>query len=499
LGLSAKIADVKYGTVCVESAGRFESLFLDEATDAVPIEAVRAEEYEGWLSSQDDATKKWVKGMKFSASLGDSARHLIIPDDSSTIKKVVLIVGDVEGYGEWLSFAGLPSSLPRGMGPYKIVSMAGVPPDMVALAWSLGAYSFDYFKKNAEKPADKFVSVEWPEGASKTTVKHMGEAIFMSRDLISTPGEEMAPGDLQDAAECLASLHRGSSNTIVGGDLLKRGYPMVHAVGRAAMEGYHAPRLIDLKWGSSSDPKLTIVGKGVTFDTGGLDIKPASAMRVMKKDMGGAAVALGLAHLIMAEKVKVNLRVLIPAVENAVNGNAFRPGDILTSRNGMTTEIGNTDAEGRLVMADALVAGCEESPDLLLDLATLTGAGRVALGADVPAIFSNDDELASDLCSKSKSVNDLVWQLPLFKGYQRMLASKFADVKNVAEGSGYGGAITAALYLQKFVTKDTKWVHMDFMAYNAATRPGRPEGGEAMGLRAMYELIKDSYGTAEEK
>lgn len=495
LSLSSRLVDIKYGKVCVESAGRFEKFFLDGVETAVPIEAVRGENWASWLDQQDATTQSWAASMRFSGRAGDHGRHLIIPDESGKVKKVVLLVGDVDGYGEFLSFSALPTSLPRGVGPYKFISFGGVDPDMVALGWALGCYSFDYFKKggSSEASISNTVSVEWPEGANKQRVKHAGEAIFLVRDLISTPAQEMAPGDLQDAAESLASMHKGASTShVIGKDLLSRNFPMVHAVGRAAAEGYSAPRLIELKWGSESDPRITLVGKGVTFDTGGLDLKPAAAMRVMKKDMGGAAQVLGLAHMIMANNLKVHLRVLIPAVENAVGGNAFRPGDILTARNGLTTEIGNTDAEGRLILADALVAACEEPCDLLIDCATLTGAGRVALGTDVPAVFVNDEALAASLQAASEEVDDLVWRLPLFKGYGRMLASKFADMKNVAEGSGYGGAIIAALYLQKFI-KDTKWIHMDHMAYNTASRPGRPEGGEAMGMRALFELIQSKY------
>ena len=415
-------------------------------------------------------------------------------------RKVVVIVGD-DGFGEWLSFAGLPSALPMGSGPYKIVSSAGVQDDKIALAWALGCYKFDVYKSKKRKESEGeeklgFEKLVWPSGCNEDYVLTAASAIFLTRDLISTPAEDMAPGDLESAARKLASMYGGKVTAVVGDDLLRQNYPQIHAVGRATPPGKHAPRLIDLRWGKESDPKVTLVGKGITFDTGGLDIKPASGMRQMKKDMGGSALVLGLAHMIMRLKLNVRLRVLIAAAENNVDAVSFRPGDILVARNGMTTEIGNTDAEGRLVMADALVAACEEKPELLIDAATLTGAGRVALGTDVPAVFCNNEELGSELCSLSEKENDLVWRLPLFKGYAKSLASRIADMKNVAEGSGYGGAITAALYLQKFVTAGTDWVHMDFMAFNTASRPGRPEGGEAMGLRALFALIQSKYGTS---
>ncbi len=315
-------------------------------------------------------------------------------------------------------------------------------------------------------------------------MKHTAEAIGLVRDLVNTPAADMGPAQLAEAARDLAKRHRGKCTVLVGDTLLKRNYPAVHAVGRAAAE---EPRLIDLRWGSKG-PKVTLVGKGVCFDSGGLDLKPAAGMKLMKKDMGCAAHVLGLASLIMAEKLPLQLRVLVPAVENAVSGNAFRPLDVLQTRKGLTVEVGNTDAEGRLVLCDALAEADSEKPDLLIDFATLTGAARVALGPDLPAMFCNDDKLAGLILRHGAVEGDPVWRLPLHKGYRPGLESKVADLNNISN-SPYGGAITAALFLENFVSPGTRWAHFDIMAWNVATRPGRPEGGEAMGLRAVYAAI----------
>jgi leucyl aminopeptidase len=315
-------------------------------------------------------------------------------------------------------------------------------------------------------------------------VTREAEAIFLGRDLINTPAGDLLPSGLAQAAEDLAKRHGAEFREIVGADLLSMGYPAIHAVGRASAD---APRLIDIGWGSLAHPRVTLVGKGVCFDSGGLDIKPAAGMQLMKKDMGGAAAVLALAHMIMAADLKLRLRVLVPAVENAIAGNAFRPLDVLGTRKGLTVEVGNTDAEGRLILADALTEADSEKPALLIDCATLTGAARVALGPELPALFARQDALADRLLGCGRAVADPLWRLPLWPGYRKTLDSKVADLSSTGE-SALHGAITAALFLAEFVDPATQWVHLDIYAWNAKTRPGRPEGGEPSAVRALYEL-----------
>ncbi len=365
------------------------------------------------------------------------------------------------------------------------MSVAGA--TAAATGWALGGYRFERYKSTK---ARKLPTLVWPARADKARANAMAESISLVRDLINTPAEDMGPSELAAAARALGRSHKADVKVITGDALLKQNYPTIHAVGRASDD---APRLIDLTWGRKSDPKVTLVGKGVCFDTGGLDLKPAAGMLRMKKDMGGGAHALGLAHLIMALKLRVRLRVLVPAVENNVAGNAFRPLDVITTRKGITVEIGNTDAEGRLVLCDALVEADSENPDLILDFATLTGAARVALGTDLPALFCNNDKLAADLAKAGDAVEDPMWRLPLWRPYRQLLESKVADINNVSEG-GFGGAITAALYLQEFVKDTTPWAHFDMMAWNVAGKPGRPAGGEAQALRAVFEMLEKRYG-----
>jgi leucyl aminopeptidase len=312
--------------------------------------------------------------------------------------------------------------------------------------------------------------------------------VNLARDLINTPSNDMGPAELEEAASVLARQH-GAAINVTNGERLAKEFPLIHAVG---MGSPRAPRLIDFTWGKESDPKITLVGKGVCFDTGGLDIKPDSSMLNMKKDMGGAATALALAHMIMSRKLKVRLRVLIPAVENSISGKSFRPRDIFTSRKGITVEIGNTDAEGRLILADALTLADDDRPELIVDFATLTGAARVALGPDVPPFFTDDDGLAAELMRHGADENDPLWRLPLWRPYEAMLDSKAADINNVGSG-GQGGAITAALFLRRFVTAKS-WLHLDIFAWNSASKPGRPEGGECMSARALYAMLSARYG-----
>jgi leucyl aminopeptidase len=316
------------------------------------------------------------------------------------------------------------------------------------------------------------------------------EATALVRDLVNTPAADMGPADLEACADTLAKSH-GAELVVTKGSALESGYPMIHAVGRAA-DKHHAPRLIEIEWGNPNNPRIAIIGKGISFDSGGLNIKPGGSMRLMKKDMGGAAHALGLAKLIMEVRLPVRLHMLIPAAENAISGNAFRPGDVLKSRNGLTVEIDNTDAEGRLVLADAITKAAESKPALIIDYATLTGAARVALGPDLPALFSNDHALATEINQASVSVDDPVWRLPLWSGYEDMLKSEVADISNSAEG-GMAGAVTAALFLRKFIPADTLWAHLDTFAWRPSSKPGRPKGGDALGMRAVFEVLKGRY------
>jgi leucyl aminopeptidase len=374
----------------------------------------------------------------------------------------------------------LSSLLPAG-----IYRFANAPHDLklAVLAFATHAYQFTRYRK----ADDRKVRLVMPDGVDGEDISRIAEGVTLARDLINTPSNDLGPDELETAARALASQH-GAKIDVVSGAKLEKDFPLIHAVG---MGSPRAPRLIDITWGKETDPKITLVGKGVCFDTGGLDIKPSSSMLNMKKDMGGSATALGLAHMIMARKLKLRLRVLIPAVENSVSGKSFRPRDIFKSRKGITVEIGNTDAEGRLVLADALALADEEKPEMIVDFATLTGAARVALGTDLPAMFTDDDTLAADLSKAGLAENDPVWRLPLWQPYEALLDSKVSDTNNVSSG-GHGGAITAALFLKKFITTKS-WVHLDIFAWTASAKPGRPEGGELMTARALYALLSARY------
>lgn len=358
-------------------------------------------------------------------------------------------------------------------------------PELAALALKLGAYAFTRY--GAKPTPDIRFAV--PQGVDPAEVERLAEGTCLARDLINTPANDMGPQALEEAVRRLAQTHGAQVQVTAGDALLAENLPMIHAVGRA---GAQAPRLIDLRWGAQAMPKVTLVGKGVCFDTGGLDIKPASAMLLMKKDMGGAANVLGLAATVMAGKLPVRLRVLIPAVENAIAGNAFRPGDVLTSRKGLTVEIGNTDAEGRLVLADALALADEEAPDLMIDMATLTGAARVALGPDLPPFYTHDEALAAALCEAAETVADPLWRMPLWRPYRDKLRSKVADTNNVT-ADGFAGSITAALFLERFVEKAGAWAHFDIYGWNPSEKPASPVGGEAQGIRAVERVLRQRY------
>jgi leucyl aminopeptidase len=357
------------------------------------------------------------------------------------------------------------------------------------LGWLLGQHRFNAYRTKQEDQRGPRILLTREAAEIERTVR-LAEATVWVRDLVDTPAADMGPAELEKAAADLAKQFAAKVE-VTSGDALTQGYPMIAGVGQGATRE-RAPRLIELRWGKEGAPKIAIVGKGVCFDSGGLDIKPASGMRLMKKDMGGAAHALALARLVMAERLPVRLHLLIPAVENSVSAASYRPGDILSSRKGLKVEIDNTDAEGRLVLGDALAKASEDEPELIIDFATLTGAARVALGPDLPAMFANDDPLAAALESSARAVNDPLWRMPLWDPYDEMLKSDLADLSNAAD-SPMAGAVTAALFLRRFVPEGTPWAHFDTFAWRPAAKPGRPRGGDAMGLRAAFAMLRDRY------
>lgn len=410
---------------------------------------------------------------------GQSGRILPMVGAKGALTQV--LVG-VSSDRDAFALAKMCRSLPAGS--YRVEG-GSTDPALLALGWCLEAYAFDAYGKKAA-PVARLVC---PRGVDREAILRAARASYLVRDLVNTPASDMGPEELEAVARRVARAHKAKLS-VTSGKALEKNFPMIHAVGRASPR---APRLIDFTWGSPRAPKVTLVGKGVCFDTGGLDIKPAAGMALMKKDMGGAANVLGLAQMIMEAKLKVRLRVLIPAVENSIAGNAFRPGDVLRSRKGLTVEIGNTDAEGRLVLADALALADEEKPDLLLDMATLTGAARVALGPDLSPFYTDDEGLAADIAAAGMAVNDPVWRLPLWQPYVRLFESSIADMNNSGD-SGFAGSITAALFLKRFVEKAKAHVHFDVFAWTPMPRPGRPKGGEAQAMRALFEVISQRYG-----
>ncbi len=424
--------------------------------------------------------------LEMSGFTGQPGSHCLLPSADGELERV--LVGKPKTFDTW-TLGRLAQTLPAQK--YALADdLSAEVTTKLCLGWVLGQYRFTRYKRT---DADALPELAFPDNADQDYVTAAAEATYLVRDLINTPARDMGPQHLAETAQQLADGFRADYRVIVGEDLLPANYPMVYAVGQAnSQSGTQVPRLIDIHWGELSAPKVTLVGKGVCFDTGGLNMKSAAGMKLMKKDMGGAAQVLGLARMIMQLALPVRLRVLIPAVENSIAGNATRPSDVLTSRQGTTVEIGNTDAEGRLVLADALTEASSESPDLLIDCATLTGAARVAVGAEIAALFCNDDETAQALLQAGKQQDDLLWQLPLHAPYRKMLESKVADLNNISS-TPYGGAITAALFLQEFVGKQKPWIHVDFMAYNTHSRPGRPEGGDAMGMRSLFALIKERF------
>lgn len=441
---------------------------------AIPIHALRTGEWEAWIATRADSLKKLAVANDFRAQNG---RILLVPSTAGDIERVLFGVGDK---ATAMTFGLLGQHLPSA--DYVI---AWAPRDLdatlIATAWALGAYGFTRYKPR-KRPAPRLVA---GEGVDVAEARHIAEAVHLARDLVNTPANDMSPAALQACAQDIAVESGATFEAFVGADLLAHNFPMIHAVGRAAKE---EPRLLRIRWGEETAPRVTIVGKGVTFDSGGLDIKPDSGMRLMKKDMGGAAVAVSLGRLIMRAKLPVRLEVILPVVENAISGDAFRPGDIVPTRKGLSVEVDNTDAEGRLILSDALALACEGKPDILLDFATLTGAARVALGPDVTPFYTDDDALAADLASASKDTADALWRMPLWDAYEPDMDSPIADLKNTGDAA-MAGSIYGGLFLRRFVTAPT-WAHFDIYAWTPRDRPGRPAGGDAHALRACWRMLQ---------
>jgi leucyl aminopeptidase len=459
--------------------------FVRQARGAVPIMRIEPKEFPRWLKSAPARLRRWARSVGFKAEAG---AVLPLPGTDGRVARVLFV--EASGASPW-DYARLPTKLPPGT--YRLENdPAPAAADAIALGWALTAYDFDRYRNHKKTKPD--VILVWPKTADRPAITRAAEATFFVRDLVNVPANDMGPAELAHAARTMARHHGARVTEIVGETLLRKGYPAVHMVGRAAA-AMRAPRLIDLAWGRPGTPRVTLVGKGVCFDTGGLDLKSSSNMKLMKKDMGGAAHALGLAHMIMAAGLDVRLRVLIPAVENSVSGDAMRPLDIVRTRKGLTVEIGNTDAEGRVIMSDALAEAASERPAVIVDFATLTGAARVALGTELPALFCNNERLASALLAASQTTFDPLWRLPLWAPYGKQIKGKTADLTNAPEGS-FAGAITAALFLERFVEPSIPWIHLDLMAWNPSANPGRPEGGEAMGLRALFACLADRFGAS---
>ncbi|MEY2933196.1 MAG: hypothetical protein RL033_3945 [Pseudomonadota bacterium] len=457
-----------------------ESLSDGAPKTATPITALDAKSLSTWLRKQPARTQRWVKSTQFGALEGELC---LIPANDGKVARALVGVSALDD--PWC-YAVLPTRLPKTR--YRLEpTPEAAQANAAALGWALGTYRFSRYKKNELS----YASLTWPEAADRPRISALIEGIGLCRDLINTPAEDLGPSELAAEGQKLAKQHRAKAR-VISGDKLIEGFPSVHAVGRAA---HQPPHLLDLVWGKEEHPKVTLVGKGVVFDSGGLDLKPAANMKLMKKDMGGAALVLGVAHVVMTLGWPIRLRVLIPAVENSIGPNAMRPLDVLKTRKGLTVEVGNTDAEGRLILSDALTAGDEEQPELLIDAATLTGAARTALGTALPALFSNHDETAAELLAAGLAARDPLWRLPLHQPYAKQLESSVADLCNVTNDA-YGGAITAALFLERFVSPKTRWAHIDTMGWNLDTRPGRPAGGEAFALRALVELLRRRYAPA---
>lgn len=453
--------------------------FTASTDAALPLHVVGKSGFAAWREAQPAPVRAWLDAQRFDAGAG-SAQSWADADG-----RVAGAVIGVEDAHDPLAHAHAPRALP--VGDWRLASeMDDDARKALQLGWGLGCYRFDRYKQS-NRPLPRLAS-----DAFDTETFDLLAACARVRDLVNTPTEDMGPDELEAAARGIAHAHGAAIEVIAGDELLARNYPAIHAVGRAS---HRAPRLIELRWGDASHPHVAFCGKGVCFDTGGLDLKTSVGMRNMKKDMGGAAHALALAELVMARKLPLRITLLIAAVENSIGPNAFRPGEVIATRKGVSVEIDNTDAEGRIVLSDTLARACELSPDLLLDFATLTGAARVALGPDLPALYANDEQLAHDWLDAGMQQRDPLWRMPLWRPYLRYLTSHIADLAN-ASNTTMAGSVTAALFLERFVAEGTRWAHLDVYAWNDSDRPGRPAGGEAMGLRAAYAMLKARAGGA---
>jgi len=448
---------------------------LNAENNGTPLIIIEKPAYQAWLANQDKQGQNWLANTQFK---GEGLS--LIPNSEGKLSQALFVVADASDY---FACGDLIKQLPQGQ---YLLQAASEHVEAISFGWLVGAYQFDRYISNKSEKVLASLAINNTDIVD-SAIK-FAQATALTRDLINTPAADMMPVDIANTAQDLAEQFNGEVKHIIGDELLTQNYPTIHAVGRASV---HTPRLVDLTWGDSKNPQVTLVGKGVCFDSGGLDMKAAAGMRNMKKDMGGAAHVLGLAQLIMANNLPINLRVLIPAVENAVSSNALRPGDVVTTRKGLTVEIHNTDAEGRLVLCDALAEAENDEPEIIIDFATLTGAMRVALGTELPGFFSTNDKVAADITTAGLQNSDPVWRMPLHKPYDNLFESTIADMTNCPT-QPFGAAIAAALYLQRFVDK-TDWVHFDVMAFNVRHLSGRPLGGEAFGIRAVFDYLEARF------
>lgn len=458
--------------------------FREDRPGSIPVHLVHEGEFDLWNSAQPERVRNWLSANHFRA---ERNKLVLLPGADGRVESVVYGLGRLNVRDEltlWHA-TGLPDRLPEGA-YHLATSLMPAAATQFAFGWAYGQYKFERYRRAG---AARGVQLRLPDGVEFEEIERLRAATTLARDLVNTPASDMSPEALANAALDVARRYGARHRVVVGDALLAEGFPTIHAVGRASAV---APRLVDLEWGNPAHPKVTLVGKGVCFDTGGLDLKPSSAMLLMKKDMGGAAIALAVAQLVMDANLPVRLRVLIPAVENSVAGNAFRPGDVIVTRKGLSVEVGNTDAEGRLILCDALALADEDRPDVLIDTATLTGAARVALGPELPAMFSTDDAVAGELVRTGMKESDPLWHMPLWSSYDDELSSKIADLNNVSS-SGFAGAVFGALFLKRFVTDTQRWVHLDLYAWNGKERPGRPVGAEPHCARALYAFLKHRY------
>jgi leucyl aminopeptidase len=459
-----------------------------EGSAAIPLWLLYEDELDAWRASAEPFASQWLAEQNFKA---EKHRVALLPDSTGALIAAVGGLGKRQGELSLWHAAGLVERLPPRR--FRLAqAFSATEATQICLGFAYGAYRFERYRPARPERA---ALLDAPANADKAFVALAAQALGMARDWINTPTADFGPAELGAAARELAERHRGEYRDWVGEALLEANFPAIHAVGRASAS---APRLLEIRWspgGGAAYPRLTLIGKGVCFDSGGLDLKTSSGMALMKKDMGGAAVALALAHMLMGSRIRAQLRVLIPAVENSVGGNAYRPGDVLGTHKGLTVEVGNTDAEGRLVLCDALALADEESPDLMIDFATLTGAARVALGPELPALFGNDDAVVAEVARIAAAEGDHLWPMPLWAGYEDELGSKIADLNNVA-ASAFAGAIFGALFLKRFVTDTSRWLHIDLYAWNPKERPGRSVGGEAQAVRGVYRYLMQRYGAA---